>query len=176
MEQKINEELRQYKLFKIQETESKLRKFTSVYEEIKQHFVVKFSKNASSNLVRIALGVLVLLFFVLGIACFFPDAIIDFVQTNNLPYTQSEIIQMRQELNIFKYIFLGLAVFFWFIGVLLRKNNKKRNTIHSLSKLLEEVMDYMETSSAEEKRKYEYFVDSLAEKEQIKKATKAETD
>lgn len=49
MEEKINEELRQYKLFKIQETESKLRRFKTVYENIKEHFVIKFSKNVSSK-------------------------------------------------------------------------------------------------------------------------------
>ncbi len=63
----------------------------------------------------------------------------------------------------------GLAILFGSIGYLLKVNNKKRNSIYSLSELLEEVMDYMEKSSSEEKRKYEYFVDSLAEKQNMKR-------
>ena len=69
--------------------------------------------------------------------------------------------------EVSKYLAFGLSILFGFIGYLLKLNNRKRSNIYSLSKLLEEVMDYMETSSTDEKRKYEYFVDSLAEKEKI---------
>lgn len=167
MEEKINEELRQYKLFKIQETESKLRKFKTVYEDIKEHFVIKFSKNASSNIFRIVLIIISTLFLILGLISFFPNQIIQFLESEGEVFSTTEKEDFILNFDVFKYTFLGLSIFFGFISYLLKLNNQKRNTIHSLSKLLEEVMDFMENSSNDEKRKYEHFVDSLAERERI---------
>ncbi|MGB7786226.1 MAG: hypothetical protein WBL27_09010 [Salinimicrobium sp.] len=168
MEEKINEELRQYKLFKIQETESKLRRYHVVYDEIKESFVVKFSKNASSNILRILLITFSILFLILGLTCSFPDQVIEFLRSEGEVFSTSEKEDLISKLDFFKYMFFGFGILFGFISYLLKLNNRKRNTIHSLSTLLEEVMNYMENSSNEEKRKYEYFVDSLAEKEKIK--------
>lgn len=167
MEEKINEELRQYKLFKIQETESKLRKFKIVYNEIKEHFVVKFSKNASSNIFRIILLIISILFLIIGLVSFFPDQIIQFLESEGEMFSISEKEDFILSFSLLKYLFLGLSIFFGFINYLLKLNNRKRSTIHSLSSLLEEVIDYMENSSNDEKRKYEYFVDSIAEKEKL---------
>lgn len=168
MEEKINEELRQYKLFKIQETESKLRRFKETYKKIKEHFVVKISKNATSNAFRIITTILCFLLIVIGLACFFPDQIIRLAESEGEIFTNSDKTDLIEFFNFSKYIFLGLSILLGFISYLLKLNNRKRNSIYSLSKLLEEVMDYMENSSYDDKRKYEYFVDNLAEKERIK--------
>ena len=165
MEEKINEELRQFKLFKIQETESKLRRFKEVYKEIKEHIVIKFSKNATSNIFRIITTIICLLLIIIGFICFFPDQIIEQMEAEGNYFSNSDKNNMIDELNFFKYFALSLSLLFGLISYLLKLNNRKRNSIYSLSKLLEEVMGYMESSSYDEKRKYEYFVDSLAEKE-----------
>ncbi len=165
----INEELKQYKLFKIKETETKLGRFKEVYIEIKEHIVIKFSKNATSNMVRIVLGTLSLLFFVLGLCCFFPNEIIDSIESNNVVFSELNKKGITIFLSLSKFILLGLSILLAVLGYSLRLNNRKRNSIYSLSKLLEEVMGYMEVSANDEKRKYEYFIDSLAEKEKIER-------
>jgi hypothetical protein len=172
MEEKINEELRQFKLLNIQETESKLRRFKTVYDEIKENNIIKFSKNASSNILRVLLFLLTFSLLILGLFCFFPEQIIDFMNTEGEYLSITEKKEMISDIGFFKYILLGLSFLFGSLSYLLKVNNRKRSTIHSLSKLLEEVMFYMEDSSFKEKRKYEYFVDSLAEKENINNTTK----
>jgi len=169
MEEKINEELRQYKLFKIQETESKLRRFREVYKEIKVRSVIKLSKNVTSNVVRIITTILCFLLIIIGFICFSPDLVIQLIESEGEILTNSEKFDLIDSLSFDKYFILGLSILFGFISFLLKLNNKKRNSIYSLSILLEEVMGYMENSSYDEKRKYEYFVDDLAEKERIKK-------
>jgi hypothetical protein len=168
MEKRINEELRQFKLFKIQETESKLRRFNQKYSEIKEHIVLKVSKNITSNLVRFVFRLLTLLFFLFAITLFFPEEIIEYIDPKNKKLSADE----KMLFNLLKYFSFCVASFFLFVGYLLKLSVKKRSSIYSLSLLLEEVISYMETSSTEDKRKYEYFIDSLAEQERIKKNTK----
>lgn len=171
MDSKINEELRQYKLFKIEETESKLKRFRKIYTEIKQHFIVTFSKNASSNIFRLVLGIISFVLIILGVLCFFPEQFINLIESEGEQLTHFEKNEITDNFYILNYFFIGFGILLWFVSLLLKKNNKKRNTIHSLSKLLEEIMAYMESASEEEKRKYEYFVDSIAEKKQLKNNT-----
>ena len=64
-----------------------------------------------------------------------------------------------------RFLFLAIAAIFYLLSYLLKLNNRKRNTIYSLSHLLEEMITYLEKSSDEEKRKYEQYVDFLAKKE-----------
>lgn len=168
-EQQINEELRQYKLFKIQETESKLRKFSKAYTEIKQLYLIKFSKNAGSFIVRLAINLAGIALLLITLTCFFPEQLISFLESEGETVSTLEKQEITQVLMTFKYITLSAAAVCFFISYLLRKNNQKRSTIYSLSKLLEEVMTYMETSSAEEKRRYEYFVDNLAAQEKAQR-------
>lgn len=120
------------------------------------------------NAFRIILIIISILFLIIGLICFFPEQVIRFLESEGEVFSISEKEDFILVFKALKYVFLGLYLLFGFISYLLKLNNKKRNTIHSLSRLLEEVMDYMENSSKEEKRKYEYFVDSLAEKERIK--------
>lgn len=167
-EQQINEELRQFKLFKIQETESKIRKFSQAYTEIKQLYLIKFSKNAGSSILRLAINLAGIALFFISLVCFFPEQLIPFFENEGETLNTLEKQEITQVLMTLKYITLGTAIICFFISYLLKKNNQKRTTIYSLSKLLEEVMTYMETSSAEEKRRYEYFMDNLAAQEAVK--------
>jgi len=171
MDQKINEELRQYKLFKIQETESKLRRFRKTYSEIKQHIFIKFSKNITSNILQIPIILLFIICLTTGILLLFPNSIIDIMKSNEMSLTQADQEEFLITSRFLAYFLLGLSSLFAFISYLLKLNNRKRNNIFNLSKLLEEVMTYMENSSNDEKRKYEYFVDSIAEKERMNKNT-----
>lgn len=173
MENRFNEEIRQLKLFKIQETEAKLRHYTEAYNSIKENVIIKFTKNSTSHLLRIVIGCCAILLLFVALIGFFPE------QFNSLISSLSDV-QMDQEVKQsfadLKFFFLGSAILFWFVGYLLKINIQKRNSIYSLSKLLEEVMDNMEASVNDDKRKYEYFVDNLAEQEQIRRrATKQST-
>lgn len=168
MEKRINEELRQYKLFKIQETESKLRKFQQTHSEIKESNTVKVSKNVTSNLLRVILALLAIVILILSVICFFPENLIEFLESDGTYFSFQEKKEIIYELNIYKYFFISISALLLFTGYILRLNNRKRNNVYSLSILLEEVMEYMENSSNDDKRKYEYFVDSLAEQEKIK--------
>ncbi|WP_272149757.1 hypothetical protein [Tenacibaculum aiptasiae] len=162
---KIDEELRQYKLFKIQETESKLRRFKKVYLEIKEHLLIKLTKNASSNLIGYAVYIISFLLLIVGIIFFFPNDVLNFLESTGEPLSSIEKKEFTEFFNFLKYFFITASLLFGFISYLLKLNNEKRSNIYNLYKLLEEVMDYMENSAKEDKKKYEYFVDSIAEKE-----------
>ena len=125
MEEKINEELRQYKLFKIQETESKLRRFKVSYKEIKEHIVIKISKNATSNIFRIITTIFCILLVVIGLICFFPNQVIKLVESEGGKLTNSYKTDLINFLNLSKYIFLGLSFLLGFISYLLKINNRK---------------------------------------------------
>lgn len=171
MEKRIKEELRQYKLFKIQETESKLRKFQQTHSKIKESNTVKVSKNVTSNLFRVILVLLAIVFLFLSVVCFFPEDLIRLIESDGIYFSLQEKEEIIFQLTVYKYLFICISGFLLFTGYLLKLNNQKRNSIYSLSILLKEVMTYMENSSTENKRKYEYFVDSLAEEEKIKNNT-----
>ncbi len=168
---KVDEALRQYKLFKIQETESKLRRFKKVYYEIKEHSLIKFTKNASSNLISYFIFIISLSLLILGIMFFFPNDVLNFMESTGESLSLTEKKEFTEFFNFLKYFFICTSLLFGFMGYLLKLNNKKRNNIYNLSKLLEEVMGYMENSAREDKKKYEYFVDSIAEKEKIMRKT-----
>lgn len=153
----IDEELRQYKLFKIQETVSKLKRFEKKYIEIKERLVIKVSKNISSNIIRFLLIIISILFFITGIILLFPEKIIESKEINFTLDGKVIILYCAISLIVFSILFI-------IISYLLRLNNKKRNSIYSLAELLEEVMVYMRKSRDEDKVKYEQFVDLMAEK------------
>lgn len=167
MHTKIDEELRQYKLYKIQETESKLRRFKKVYKKIKEHVFIKLSKNISSNIIKFSVYIIGISFLLIGLVSFFPYEILTFLESNGNLFSSEEKEAFTNLINISKYFFLSLSILFSFVGYLLKLNNQKRSYIYDLSILLEEVMDYMENSVTEDKKKYEYFVDSIAEKDKI---------
>jgi len=50
---KIEEEIRQYKLFRIQTVKAKIREYENIFNKIKENIVIKFTKNATSSLIII---------------------------------------------------------------------------------------------------------------------------
>jgi len=61
------------------------------------------------------------------------------------------------------YILISLSLLFYFISLLLKKNIYKKNIIYNLSKLIKEAINYMSENVEKEIKKYEYFVDSIAD-------------
>ncbi len=105
MYQKIDEELRQYKLFKIQETENKLKKYNKVYNEIKQNkdnilmtkYIEKNLNSININKYLILLGSLY--FFDYDYMKIFLNYIIIFDYSNIL-YLEINLIHHICNLNI----------------------------------------------------------------------------
>lgn len=164
MENRVDEEIRQYKLFKIQEAEVKLKKYKKKYEAIKEHVVIKFSKNLTSNILKIVIILLSVFFFSFSVLCFFPNAFISIIEINAKSFTSLEKSEFIEVANIFKYVFIVISLFLYLISYLLKVNNRKRNSIYSLAILLEEVMDFVENTRDDDKRKYEQFVELIAER------------
>ncbi len=154
---KIKEEIGQDKLSRIHLTEAKIREYKSIFSEIKEDFVIVFTKNISSNIFVIifslAAGISLLLW---GLLYFFPEEIVKWSDC-----AVDEEKDLFQILKFLSYFFISIAILFRFISSLLKKNIRKRNAIYDLSELLKEVIGYMEESVKEDKMKYEYFIDNL---------------
>uniref|UniRef100_UPI003A924A73 hypothetical protein n=1 Tax=Bizionia sp. TaxID=1954480 RepID=UPI003A924A73 len=168
MDNKIDEELRHYKLFKIQEAESKIKRFNNKYEEIKEHIAIKISKNVTSNIFRAVISILSILFLILGIISFFPEKLIEFMEADGANFTFTAKANLIDLARLLMYFFIAFFIILTFTSYLLRLNNRKRDNLYSLSKLLEEVIAYMENSRDDDKRKYEQFVDLMAERNRKK--------
>lgn len=160
---KIEEEIRQYKLFKIQTVEAKIREYENTFNKIKENIVVKFTKNASSNLIRILILLITIVLLLFGIFFLFPEQIIKIMEENGEFFSEQEKNDTMLILPYLGYILISISVIFGIISSLLKKNIRKRNTIYNLSKLIKEVIDYMDENVKDDKKKYEYFVDSVAE-------------
>tara|TARA_R110002050_G_scaffold257788_1_gene396894 strand:+ start:5602 stop:6129 length:528 start_codon:yes stop_codon:yes gene_type:complete len=163
---RIEEEIRQYKLYKIQVVEAKVRGYKKAFHEIKENATIKFTKNASSNLLIIMFLLLAASILGLGVLFLFPEQTLGLWGENG----GSLSMQVKFQDNFVGYILLAIALLLGFISSLLKKNIKKRNTIYNLSKLISDVIDTMDDHAKEDKRKYEYFVDSAAEIERRKKS------
>jgi len=165
----INENIRQHRLYRIQTTDQKIRKFKSIHDEIKEHLVIKFTKNASLNVIRLVLGLITLIFIGVSILYFFPDKLITFMEANGEILTQDEKNEIYLDADFLGCMFLILSFISIYIGYLLKKNIRSRNSIFKLNKLIKEVIEYMESTSYDEKRKYEFYVDNLQEIENQKR-------
>ncbi len=134
-----------------------------IYSLIKENIVIKFTKNTFSNILRVVLNIVSFVLIIVSFALIFPDVAISIIEKNGevLSYsTRSTLIEIFPYIG---YFILGLVVLFISISVLLKKNNRKRTIIYELTKLIDEVILYMKRNVEEEKKKYEYFVDSVAE-------------
>lgn len=160
---KIEEEIKQYKLYKIQTTESKIREYEDVYSLIKENIVIKFTKNSFSNIFRLLLTIISIGLILLSLTLIFPEIAISFIEKTGEILTQADRNDMIELFPYLGYFVLGLGFLFGIISSLLKKNNRKRTVIYELSKLIDEVIYYMNENVKEEKKKYEYFVDSVAE-------------
>ena len=162
---KIEEEIRQYKLYKIQAVEAKIREYENTFNIIKENIVLKFTKNASANILRIILLFITIILLLVGILFLFPEQIIKIIEGNGEFISAQEKNDFISETPYIGYVLITLSLFFSLISLLLKKNIRKRNTIYNLSELLNEVIDYMDENVKEDKKKYEYFVDSNADME-----------
>ena len=164
---KVEEEIRQYKLFKIQTTENKIRDYEVLYAIIKENIVIKFTKNSFSNIIRLALILISIGLIILSIILIFPEFAISIMENNGKVLSQAGRNKMIEIFPYLGYFILGLGLLLSSISYLLKKNNHKRSIIYKLSNLLDEIIKYMKENVKEEKKKYEYFVDSIAEIEAI---------
>lgn len=165
---KIEEEVRQYKLYKIQTVNAKIREYENTFNTIKENIVIKFTKNASLNILRIILLLATIALFLIGILFLFPEQIIKIMEQNGEYFSVQEKSDFILTTPYLGYILISISILFSFISLLLKKNIRKRNTIYNLSKLIKEVIDYMDANVKEDKKKYEYFVDSAADIENRK--------
>jgi len=166
---KIEEEIRQYKLYKIQTTESKIKEYEELYATIKENIVIKFTKNSFSSIIRLILILISIGLFILAFTLIFPEFAISIIEKGGEVLSIDDKKSMVEIFPYLGYFILGLGIILGFIAFLLKKNNYKRTVIYKLSKLLDEIIKYMNKNVIEEKKKYEYFVDSIAEIEVNKK-------
>ncbi|GGZ60850.1 hypothetical protein [Mesonia mobilis] len=159
----IEEEVEQFKIAKIAETELKLEQFQNAYQEINENIAIKISKNATFNLFRVVFILLSLFLFALGVYCFFPGEFILLMEENGESFNSEEKNIIVLVFKALRYVFFSTAVVLYFVSYLLKLNNRKRNTIYSLSHLLEEMISFLDKSSKDEKIKYEQYLDYLAE-------------
>lgn len=166
---KIEEEIRQYKLFKIQTVKAKIREYENIFNKIKENIVIKFTKNATSNLIIILFLLIVIVFLISGIFFMFPEQVIKAMERKGEVLLEQDKNGIMLVLPYLGYLLISISVIFGIISLLLKKNIRKRNTIYNLSKLIKEVIDYMSENVEEDKKKYAYFVDSIADIENRKK-------
>lgn len=166
MENKIDEELRQYKLYKIQFTESKILEYKEVYDSIKENIIIKVAKNSTTFISRLIIMPLLVVTFLLALVLFFPEQLLGFFDLQE--FQSEDKVALVQGLPFIGLIFLGISIVLLIISRLLNANNKKRNTIYKMSELLDDIIPFMENTTLEEKRKYEAFVDHLSEQKLMK--------
>lgn len=165
----VEEEIRQYKLYKIQATEQKIREYEGEYNRIKQHLVVWYTKNISSSLLVWIFSLIATALSLLGISFLFPEQWITFMQNNGEFIFEAEKNDIRLPFPYTGYVVISIATIFSVIVFFIKRNSDKRKTIYKMEKLLTEIISDMRANTSEEKKKYEYFVDSMAEIELKKK-------
>jgi hypothetical protein len=163
MSKTINEEIRLNKLERIHFAERKIEEYKELYTKITENLALKLVKNSTSFLLRVVLSLAILLFVVISIMYFFPNWLIEIMESEGDSFTYLERQEFILEAKYIRYIFLGIAFSIWMVSKLIKANNKKRNKIFQLSDLLLDMTEYMESSLADEKKKYEFFVDNVVE-------------
>ena len=160
---RIEKEIRQYKLNKIQSIESRVKEYEDVYASIRENIVLKFTKNVTSNVIRGVSLFIALLLISIGIWLIFPESFIRFLEKNGEAFSELERNDFILTAPYTGGFLMFIAVLFYTISILLRKNIQKRNTIFKLSSLVKEVIGTMDENVKEDKIKYEYFVDSMSD-------------
>jgi len=79
---KIEKEIKQYKLYKIQTTKAKIREYKNVFNAIKENIVIKSTKNLLLNILRITSLLVAIVLFSIGIFFLFPELIIKIMEQN----------------------------------------------------------------------------------------------
>ncbi|MCL3779252.1 hypothetical protein EMN47_02520 [Prolixibacteraceae bacterium JC049] len=160
---RIEEEIRQKKLYKIQVAEAQVRKYENLFHTISEKKLIKLSKNVSSNILRTIILITSILLFILSIFLFFSEFTITLLEKYGNEFSlieESNFIQFAPKGAILIFI---ISILLYLISFLLKKNTTKRNSLFELSNLITEVIDYMSKNIKEDKIRYEHFVDSSAE-------------
>jgi len=160
---KIEEEIRLYKLEKIQYVEDKIQEYNDVYHLIKENGLIKFTKNSTSNILRFILFLVTISLLIIGLFFVFPNQIISLIESNNDVINSTEKEDLKMILPFLGYILIGLSLILGFVSLLLKKNSVKRSVIYELSYLLDEVIGDMTKNLEDDKVKYAYFVDSIVD-------------
>lgn len=151
----IYQEIKELKLYKIQIFEEKTSEYRQKYRSIRKNALIRVSSNAFSNTMRLILGIICFGFILVSLMSFFPQESILIIRKYQLNFTQISNEELIQYADFSKFISLFIAFFFYRMGRLIKKNIQIKNTIGELSELVNEVMDCMDTETAEEKRSYE---------------------
>lgn len=159
---KIEEEIRQYKLYKIQIIENKIKEYDHVFNTIKENILSRYTKNLTSILLILFFWIMSGLLLLTGVSFLFPEQIAKLIMDSGSVYP-ADVKELIVVLPFFGYSSLLLSFLFGGMAWLLRKNMLKKNTIFKLSKLVKDVIGYMDVNLEEDKKKYEYFVDSMAD-------------
>ncbi len=164
----IEEEIRQYKLYKIQTTEQKIKEYEAEYNRIKQHLIIWYTKNVSSSVLIWLFNLIGIVLFLIGVSFLFPEQWLTFLQDKGKIISEAEQNELMLTFPYMGYFVISLSAIFWVIVFFIRRNSDKRKTIYKLEMLLTEIIGDMQHNNTEEKKKYEYFVDSVAEIEMKK--------
>jgi len=157
----IEEDIRHYKLYKIQVIDHKIQEFLNVYEDIRETFISKFIKNTISYIFYFVFKIISILFFLVGIIFFFPNKLIEFLQQNGETFSKQEIIDFTESAIIFVFLFIGLSILTHLLAKFINLNVKKKNIIYKLSNLVEDTILYMNEKSKEDRIRYEEYVENI---------------
>lgn len=155
----VIEEIRQEKIKSIENLALKRKQFEDSYKSIYQAKYIKLSKNISFNFVRFFLLAGVVLLIILSVCCFNSEWMISNMEATGETFTSQEREESLLMFQFLGFFFLIAALFFLFISYLAKANNKKRTLIYEQSKLLEDILEYLDNDIADQKKRYEVFVD-----------------
>lgn len=158
---RITEEIRNYKLYKIQITDQKIREFENTFKKIEEKSIFKSIKDFSLNSFKIILLLLSILTVSFSIIFFFPELIISIIEKS----TKSSLSQDNKTIlllnhNIFSYIFFSTSIILFILTYTVNKNIKNRNYTFKLHQLTNDIINHLKDISKDEKTKYEAYVEN----------------
>lgn len=138
--QKINEEIRNYKLYKIQRINTKIQNYTEVLNDIKQSQKSHLAAKLLSYFNYFAPIIMLVLI----------------IKNNNEPDGNYEIY-----LYLILFVFIANSLYLSYHNILLR------NKFKSFETKVQETIDHFQSESEKHKTNYEFFIEEL-QKEEIR--------
>lgn len=159
---KIKEEIRNYKLYKIQITDQKIREFENTFKKIEEKSIFRSIKDFSLNSFRIILLLLSILTVSFSLIFFFPELIVTIIEKS----TKSSLTQDSKTIlllnhNVFSYIFFSTSMVLFILTYTVNKNIKNRNYTFKLHQLTSDIINHLKDISKDEKTKYEAYVENI---------------
>jgi len=136
--EQIDDELRNYKLFKIQKSNTKIQKYSEIHDDLKKS--KKF--NSFYNMLSY-INYVIIIFFIFLLLGHLMD-----LNTNNEKY-----------LYLLLLVILSISAFQSFQNIILRKK------FSSFEKSIIETIDHFKDESEKQKSNYEFFIEKLQETE-----------